>query len=392
MMSSQIDLFDVLVVYSHEIATSASNIQADSNFPFAIDSGRAHYNNAYAYFLESCARQNLRAALTTSADITGAGVCKSYWIYDKKHWIKMVGSCQSEVIFDKFSPSNSYLTQCRRTLFSDSSVVPFNDPYLFSIFFDKLKSFKKFSHTSIPTEAIAHSNIESINKSLHDLNVQIAQHDQPNDFGKGVVLKDRYGSGGFKIYKVDKDIGASIYKIMYEDTKTSYIIQPFTLFDHGYQYKGSTCSIDIRLIFMGKEIIQTYIRMADKNDFRCNEHQGGSLTYINPKDVPQKVTRFAQVIADKLDKPHSLFALDFIVSNNGNVYFLEGNCGPGIDWNLALPKNEKMSKKLIRTIVTELSKRAAQAARKQRSVNQPDTLRLPPVFLHGNYDLSILPL
>jgi glutathione synthase/RimK-type ligase-like ATP-grasp enzyme len=97
--------------------------------------------------------------------------------------------------------------------------------------------------------------------------------------------------------------------------------------------------------------------MAKADDFRCNEHQGGSLTYIHKKDIPEKVIKLALKLAGQLNKPDSIYALDFIISNNDRVYFLEGNCGPGIDWNLDLLKNERMSKKLIRIIVKELKNR-----------------------------------
>jgi len=71
-----------------------------------------------------------------------------------------------------------------------------------------------------------------------------------------------------------------------------------------------------------------------------------------------RVVQYAQNIARELAKPSSVYALDFIVSNNGNIYFLEGNCGPGICWDSNLPKDEQMAKRLIQTIVKELKVRS----------------------------------
>jgi len=67
-MFNQTDIFDVLVVYSNKIATSASTNHVDSNFPFNIDYSRAQYYQAYAYFLQVCAKVKLKAAFTTSKE------------------------------------------------------------------------------------------------------------------------------------------------------------------------------------------------------------------------------------------------------------------------------------------------------------------------------------
>ena len=62
-------------------------------------------------------------------------------------------------------------------------------------------------------------------------------------------------------------------------------------------------------------------------------------------------------IALSVSKKNSLYALDFIISNNGNVYLMEGNTGPGLDWNSSIKKNVFEGKKLISEIVKELSSR-----------------------------------
>ena len=49
-----------------------------------------------------------------------------------------------------------------------------------------------------------------------------------------------------------------------------------------------------------------------------------------------------------------MYALDFIKSNNGTIYFIEGNTKPGIDWNHNKKINELKSKELINIIVNEL--------------------------------------
>jgi D-alanine-D-alanine ligase-like ATP-grasp enzyme len=62
-------------------------------------------------------------------------------------------------------------------------------------------------------------------------------------------------------------------------------------------------------------------------------------------------------VAEILNKKCSLYTLDFIVSNSGNAYLLEGNTNPGLDWNVNLPENEIEAKKLINLVVEELKNR-----------------------------------
>ena len=94
--------------------------------------------------------------------------------------------------------------------------------------------------------------------------------------------------------------------------------------------------------------------MPKMGDFRCNEHQGGSLKYIPKNNIPLGVVSNSNKIANFLNEKCSLYALDFIVSNNGNIYLLEGNTGPGLDWNLSIKENEIEAQKLIRIIIKEL--------------------------------------
>jgi hypothetical protein len=97
--------------------------------------------------------------------------------------------------------------------------------------------------------------------------------------------------------------------------------------------------------------------VAKKGDFRCNEHQGGLLTYLDLDEIPASLVAKSGLIAKVLNKKCSLFSLDFIMSNSGVPYLLEGNTGPGLDWNMSLPKNEREAKKLIRMVVRELGVR-----------------------------------
>lgn len=350
-------IFDILIVYSDRLANSAGSLSEDVLAPFAEGKSYESYNVVYGYFLKVCQKNNLKAAFTTSADITGAGECGSYWLFEKNQWIKIRETCYSKVIFDKFSPINKRIRANRGLLFSSKEVKPFNNPYIFELFFDKQKAYKKLSTYSIPTVAVKDSTVKNINLACKSLKKIISKHAHPNDFSEEIIMKDRFGAGGRHVFKFKGSETGKIRETMKKNTQISYIIQPFTKFDKGFFFQNSFVSTDIRLIYMGGKIIQTYIRMAKQDDFRCNEHQGGTLKYLPKKEIPQNVITYSNKIAKVLNNNSSLFTLDFLIGNSGNIYLLEGNTSPGLDWNLSLKENEIEAQKLIRLIVKELVKR-----------------------------------
>jgi hypothetical protein len=348
--------FDVLIVYSEKLALSASD--SKNITPFAKGSNNESYNIVYGYFLETCEKLGLKAAFTTSRDIIGAGTCSCYWEFKNNKWSKVNSVCHSVLIFDKFSPVRKGIKTRRELLFSDPKIKPFNDPELYNLFFDKQKTYEKLMEYAIPTISMGENNsLESVKKSCETLNKLLGLHPDSKDFGTDIVMKDRFGAGGRHIYKFKSGQSENMLAAINRNTKVSYIIQPFAMFDQGFSYKNIYASTDIRLIYLKGEIVQSYIRVAKPGDFRCNEHQGGLLTYLNLNELPKVLVAKSSLISKMLDKKCSLFTLDFIMSNNGNAYFLEGNTGPGLDWNMSLKKNEREAKKLINMVVEELSTR-----------------------------------
>lgn len=353
--------FDVLIVYGGAVTTSASDPSTTNKTPFPMGSRIESYNVVYGYFLKICEKFHLKAAFTTSSDIVGPGRCHSYWSFKKSKWQKHNLLCSTNLIFDKFSPTSSSGKKIRKLLFSSTTVKPFNDKVLFDLFFDKQKTYESLSAHAIPTISLVENNLASIDEACNALEKIMSTHTGIKDFSRDIVLKDRFGSGGQNVYKFQANQAKDMLSVMDKNANISFIIQPFVKFDKGFSHNNLPASTDIRLIYLGGKIVQSYIRVAKSKEFRCNEHQGGSLTYLSLREIPKALIRKANVIAKSLNKQHSLYSLDFIISNNGNIYFLEGNTGPGLDWNLALKDNATKAKKLIRLIVQELVTRSAVA-------------------------------
>ncbi len=347
--------FDVLIVYAEGMTQSSYDKTNKSKTPF-IKKNKP-YNQVYGYFLEICELYGLKVGFSTSADIIGPGFCRSYWTCKSDKWVKNNSPCFSNLIFDRFSPKNSGTKARRELLFSDKSIKPFNDVYLYNLFFDKQKTFDYLNKFVIPTVSVGENNIDNMNMACKKLVKLMLVHLGINDFSSDVIMKDKFGSGGNGIYKFKINERERMVKVATKHNKSTFIIQPFAKFDTGFLFKDNLESADIRLIFLGGKIVQSYIRVAKTGDFRCNEHQGGLLTYLNLSEIPIDVVNKANQVAEILNKKCSLYTLDFIVSNSGNAYLLEGNTNPGLDWNVNLPKNEIEAKKLINLVVEELKNR-----------------------------------
>lgn len=354
--------FDVLIVYSSHFADSAL-IGGEVTVPFGKRSACELYNDVYGYFMQACERKGLRVAFTSSNDIIGAGLSQGYWIHTKKKWTKVTQNAQSNIIFDKISPTTPLLTQQRNLLFSLPKVKPFNSPEIHAMFIDKLKTYSSLSSEAIPTVEIQGTSVDDVQRVLKQLRFLVSKQQHVHDFTDDLIVKDRLGSSGNHIYRFAQHQIVEIAQTLQLHKKTSFILQPFMKFDKGYTHNGKSVAADIRLIYLRGKIIQTYTRIAKKGAFLCNEHKGGTLNYIRQYEIPQVVRAQAEHIMRMLKNNLSLFALDFVVSNDGHSYFLEGNTGPGLDWNPLIQKNIDKSKEFMRLIASELARRATSARR-----------------------------
>lgn len=351
------DKLDVLVVYNASVAQSAAVSDMDSMHPFLINSAHANYNLSYSYFLDRCDQLGLSAGLTTSADITGPGTCQTYWTSQDNAWAKINAPARSHHIFDKISPNTAARSAERTLLLSDTTIHPFNDRSLFTTFHDKLLTYQQLPAYALPTVALTDSSTSSIHTALAALRDLCARHHFPADFGRTVILKDRFGAGGNYVFKITRSHILRIRQLMRQNPHVSFILQPYLAFNLGYSYRGKPTTADIRLIFHQNRLFQAYLRLARAHDFRCNQHQGGQLIYVTKKDLPSAVLQVAQSIRRRINKPTALYALDFVISNSGHIYFLEGNIGPGITWDVNDVVDTSKAQALIRSIVQSLAAR-----------------------------------
>ncbi len=379
---NKLNYFDVIIVYSEAITKSVFDTSSNNQTPFLLGSDNEFYNTVYGYFLEVCQRMNLKVAFATSADIVGAGYCHGYWIFKNKKWLKKNSFCFSRLIFDKFSPTNNKIKSRRQLLFSSPKIKPFNNPNLFKLFFDKQKTYDKLSKYAIPTISLDKISLNNIKQTCKKLTNLVNNFTGAKDFNSDIIMKDRFGAGGNHVYKFKANNAKKMLTVMEKNPSVSFIIQPFAKFDKGFSYHNHFASTDIRFIYLKNKIILSYVRIAKNKDFRCNAHQGGTTVYLSFKTIPSALIMKANLISKILNQSTSLYSLDFIISNNGNSYLLEGNTGPGLNWDPFLIEDKIKSKKLIRLVVKELSLRV----KKQISTHYlPSTLITKSIVNYPNY-------
>ncbi|MFH1591906.1 MAG: ATP-grasp domain-containing protein [Candidatus Woesearchaeota archaeon] len=348
------EIFDLIVVYSENIANSAKDKTYTDKAPFPSKGSHSIYNDSYKYFLSKCKQFDLNAASATSKDIIGPGLFQSFWTYNKK-WIRHKNKAYSNILFDKFTTRSYEQRSKLKLLTSSKDVYMFNNKKIIEMFQDKLNTYKHFKKFAIPTVDITNLSIAKIQLAKIKLNGLLKKHKYREDFSSVYIIKDREGAGGFRIFKFDFDTSLKEIKKRHRlDIEVNYVLQPFIDGDKSFifgKYKGF---IDVRVILLNNKIIQAYIRIAKRGNFKCNEHQGGNLVYIPKRLIPKDVLKMIPKITKKLNFKHALYALDFIKSNNGNLYFIEGNTNPGLDWNHKKKINEIRSKELIDLIINEL--------------------------------------
>lgn len=342
--------FDVIVVYNDLAATSPSDASYAGRTPFAKTGENFTYNKSYKYFLQYCKRQGLRAAFATTQDITGSGLFSAVWIFDKQ-WKRKKELAQTHLIFDKFSGfAIANVKKYALLMKHPKDIQLFHNEKVREIFGDKLYTFELFPEYAIPTVAIDLSSATRIDAAKKNLGAQLRRHSYPDDFiPNAYVLKDRNGAGGVNIFKVRPK--TNLLKIGAKYPKVQFILQPF-IQASGFRFGEHVRSIDLRVIICNGVSVQSYIRIAKKGEFRANAKQGGQVEYLTPKQIPKDVARMVRKINSKLPAQNSFYALDFIKSDAGHLYFIEGNATPGLNWYD--DEDERRAKQLMRLIIQQL--------------------------------------
>lgn len=341
-------MFDIMIVYDAHLAHSAAEVTYHESAPFAKNGKYSSCNAAYQYFIQYCKEQNLLVAFTTTADINALGQFKSAWTYATQ-WDRHQGVMRAKVVFDKFSNLLHRNHKVYQRLTTTLNPLPlFHNQDMRIMFDNKLETYRHFPDYAIPTvpvESLTKAGFQKANQALQSL---CSQHPYPDDFTATVVLKDQFGLGGNNIYKIateDDFLALTLNPAMH------FVLQPF-IQASGFALAEATDSTDLRVILCNNKIIQSYLRIAKTGEFRANAQQGGQVVYLTLDKIPPDVLKMVEGITQRLPIATAVCALDFIKSNHGHLYFIEGNNSPGLIW--FDKEDETRAKELIHFIVKNL--------------------------------------
>ncbi|MDV2685305.1 RimK family alpha-L-glutamate ligase [Alkalihalophilus lindianensis] len=143
----------------------------------------------------------------------------------------------------------------------------------------------------VPFTQILGRSEESIQKVLRDFTFPFVAKEIRNSMGKGVFL-------------IHNEVEFRDYA---ENNPTLYV-QEYLEIDR-----------DLRVCFVGDEVIASYWRINENNSFHNNVAQGGKISF---EDIPEEAVELVSKTARSLGIDHAGFDLVFA---NGKMYFLEFN-------------------------------------------------------------------
>lgn len=339
--------FDVLIVYNSSAAYSADDESYRGRTPFSKNEDSSSCNASYAYFLQQCRRQGLRAAFTTTQDIIGPGTFRSVWVFDTT-WKRIKEQAHSVFVFDKFSHLHEN-RKLYKLLTSTGEVQFFHSKKIRELFDNKLNTFSFLGKLAVPTVSIDLHSHKKITAAKNKLDQQSPAFHAIDDRDKKYIIKDQFGAGGTCVFSAKKN--TTFLSIGKKNPEVQFILQPH-IDTSGFKIGKYTGNVDLRLIMSDAVIEQCYIRIPAAGEFRANASLGGKVVYLQDADIPKDVVTMAKKITKRLPTKSGLYALDFIKSSAGRLYCIEGNSTPGLNW--FNPVDELYAKKMIRLIIHKI--------------------------------------
>jgi len=217
------------------------------------------------------------------------------WILKNNKWIK-VKDKEIDYIYRYFDP---LWDKIFKKLTKGFNIPSINKKELDYFCWDKFKTAKKFKKFCPKTYLV---------KDIHDLKKAFSKIK-----GK-VVLKPRFGVQG---------IGAVVLnKFKKIKIKEEMVAQEFIDTSNGIPELKIKGVHDLRVILLNGKIEHSYVRLAEKGDFRSNCAKGGHKIFV--KKIPKAVIPIINKVNKKFKKfiPR-LHTVDVIFDENGKVYLME---------------------------------------------------------------------
>lgn len=256
----------------------------------------------------------------------------AYSKYDAKkdEWVKVRKPIKPHFIYDKSLFKYERIGIKERF----SEIAPLvNPPQMQIIAADKMATYITFKKHMVPSHLV---------RTPEELQAAIKKVPTSK-----VVIKTPRGLCGEGVYILSKK-EAKKFKI-----NAPYLVQQFTDSKAGIPglFKGMH---DLRLVFVGNKLVQSYIRTAPKGKLKANIAQGGTRIFVPLKKVPKKVKEIAKTFQYAFgDFPNTIYSVDFMYDKGKKPYVVEINNTPTLE---STPGHEKEVKKFFVKLLDHIEK------------------------------------
>lgn len=233
------------------------------------------------------------------------------WTFDQGRWQHVEQPITPNAVFDKVAGKYDYELFPIKTAMQKK--IPVVNPPLFRALFDnKLAQYLAF------TEFMPASFLVEDEKQMSIAASKIQT--------KKVVIKELYGSGGNQV-TIQEKASLEIKQLSFP-----ILLQEFigTSGVPGISNPGDIA--DLRLVYIGKEIIYALSRIAKTGSLFTNFHQGARAVLVPVEKIPESCLSMAKGIQKKLSLFRNVnYSLDFMFTKEGKPLFIEMNTTPGFD-------------------------------------------------------------
>ncbi len=140
------------------------------------------------------------------------------------------------------------------------------------------------------------------------------------EFKYPVVVKSAYGAGGSGVFiaETKRSLKPVVEHLL---RKREGVREPIKIQEYIAESKGK----DLRLFVVGKRVVATMQRSAQKGDFRSNFHKGGSVKGVEPTEEEREMA-----VRASLNLGLDVSGVDILRTKKGPV-IIEINSQPGLE-------------------------------------------------------------
>lgn len=255
----------------------------------------------YLRLLELCKKQDWDTYILTRKTYKGNGIFDGAWKFENGKFDRIEKPVKIDLVYDrtagvKFPPADDGLIWVNRIDFK--------------VFcWDKWKAYQKFGKYMPRTFLLEkEKDLAGIIKKIRTDKVVIKPYNGLKGLGIFIGPKEK-----FPEFKLDKK-----YKY--------YVVQEFVDTSHGLPdiTKGMH---DIRIVIINGKVVWSHVRVPRVGSFLSNAAQGGQLTEVDYRKVPESIKKVVDEIAkdfySNYDNP--VYSIDFGLEKNSTPKIFEFN-------------------------------------------------------------------